>query len=193
MTDADGASSAERTLQAAKATEDSASRELARELEYRNRLEGRSGTIAATTGGLVTAVGAIITFSPRPADFRFPTAALVAVAVSLIFFLASIAAAQVSNFPRREIKLPKGAPVRLEEMETLLAWAKANEDELIGAAVVRHALENALENQRRAFQILETNRLTALWIRVALIAQMFAVTGLTLAALALLLAGTGGG
>ena len=92
MTDPDGASSAERTLQAAKATEDSASRELARELEYRNRLEGRSGTIATTTGGLVTAVGAIITFSPRPADFRFPTAALVAVAVSLIFFLASIAA-----------------------------------------------------------------------------------------------------
>ena len=99
MTDADGATSAEHMLELVKAMEDSASRELARELEDRNRLEGRSGTIVTTTGGLVTAVGAIIAFSPRATNFRIPTAALVAVAISLIFFLVSIVSAQVSNFP----------------------------------------------------------------------------------------------
>jgi hypothetical protein len=190
MTDADGATSADRGLEYAKAMEDSASRELTQQLEYRNRLEGRSGTIVTTTGGLVTAVGAIIAFSPRAADFRLPTAALVAVAISLIFFLASIVAAQVSNFPWWEpkMKLSEGELTRLKEMEALLLWVQK-----VGENGLNSALLLALENQRRVFQILHINRLTNLCIRVALIAQMFAVTGLTLAALALLLAGAGGG
>jgi hypothetical protein len=183
----DGATSVDRVLEAAKLLEDSASRELARELEYRARLEGRSGTIVTTTGGLVTAVGAIIAFSPRAANFRLPTAALVAVAISLIFFLASIVAVQVSNFPRREIKLSEEALVSRAEIEALTRWFKTRRDDLSIDAVA----SRLMDNQTHAFELRETNRLTAFWIRVALIAQMFAVTGLTLAALALLLAGTG--
>ena len=183
----DGATSADRGLEALKLLDDSASRELARELESSARLEGRSGTIVTTTGGLVTAVGAIIAFSPRAANFRLPTAALVAVVISLIFFLASIVAAQVSNFPRREIELPERKLVRLAEIEALMLWVKTRGDELSVDSVA----SRAMDNQRCAFQVFETNRVTAFWVRVALIAQMFAVTGLTLAALALLLAGTG--
>lgn len=191
MTDAHGATSAEHMLELVKAMDDSASRELARELEDRNRLEGRSGTIVTTTGGLVTAVGAIIAFSPRAANFRIPTAALVEVAISLIFFLVSIVAAQVSNFPWWEpkVKLPVEILKRLKEMEALVEYAKARTSE----SNVSLVASTAVENRRRAIQILEINRLTRFYVRVALIAQMFAVTGLTLAALTLLLVGTGGG
>jgi hypothetical protein len=134
----------------------------------RDRLEQRAANLVATTGGLVTVVGAIGAIAPKAASFQLPTAALVPLVAALALFLAAVVIAQSIHLPSRTIVV---ASTALND----LARAEGSQTE------ARVLGQIAATDAQMVFALRATNDRTTLKLAVATVVQMFAVAAVTVA------------
>jgi len=145
------------------------------ETARRDRLEQRAANLVATTGGLVTVVGAIGALVPKAAGFRLPAAAVPPLIAALALFLAAVVLAQSIHLPSSEVVVASSAL-------TDLAGATGSQTEAqllrqIAATDVRVAAALRVANARRTRTL-----------AIATIVQMLAVAALAVAVAVTLIA-----
>ena len=132
----------------------------------RNRLEKRGDAIVTTTGGLVTAIGAVGVFLPKQEGFQFPVGATICFIVALVLFLSAVVLTQLTYL----FDFRQDASPFLRASRTALGKVP-REDAMRAFLEADMATVDGLE---------EINSFLFRWLGKAAVCQMFAVVALTI-------------